>query len=47
MALLKGGIPLSLLFDLVCGPHSADLLSHERDLASSDWIRPLTAVALP
>ncbi len=29
MALLEGGIPLSLLLDLVCGPHSADLLDHE------------------
>ena len=31
MALLESGIPLSLLFDLVYGPQSADLLSHERD----------------
>ncbi|MCW2499978.1 MAG: hypothetical protein JWN87_1654 [Frankiales bacterium] len=30
MALLESGIPLSLLLDLVCGPHSADLLDHER-----------------
>jgi hypothetical protein len=29
MTLLAGGIPLSLLLDLVCGPHSADLLDHE------------------
>lgn len=30
MALLENGIPLSLLLDLVCGPESADLMSHER-----------------
>ncbi|MCU1623111.1 MAG: hypothetical protein JWL79_1956 [Frankiales bacterium] len=29
MRLLEQGIPLSLLLDLVCGPMSADLLSHE------------------
>ncbi len=34
MALLESGIPLSLLLDLMCGPHSADLMAHERaDLA--------------
>lgn len=30
MALLSGGVPLSLLIDLVLGPQSEDLLSHER-----------------
>jgi hypothetical protein len=29
MSLLANGIPLSLLFDLVYGPESADLLSAE------------------
>jgi hypothetical protein len=29
MALLSSGVPLSLLMDLVMGPHSEDLLSHE------------------
>ena len=29
MALLSGGVPLSLLLDLVLGPNSEDLLSHE------------------
>jgi hypothetical protein len=30
MVLLEGGIPLSLLLDLVCGPESADLMIQER-----------------
>ena len=30
MTLLASGIPLSLLLDLMCGPHSADLLAEER-----------------
>ncbi|MCW2724943.1 MAG: hypothetical protein JWN35_1864 [Frankiales bacterium] len=30
MTLLSGGIPLSLLIDLVLGPQSEDLLSQER-----------------
>ena len=30
MALLSSGVPLSLLLDLVLGPHSEDLLTHER-----------------
>lgn len=29
MALLECGIPLSLLLDIACGPHSADLMDHE------------------
>ena len=29
MALLSSGVPLSLLLDLVLGPHSEDLLTHE------------------
>lgn len=30
MTLLKSGIPLSLLLDLVCAPDSADLLINEK-----------------
>jgi hypothetical protein len=30
MALLARGVPLSLLLDLALGPHSEDLLRHER-----------------
>jgi hypothetical protein len=44
MALLKGGIPLSLLFDLVCGPQSADLMSHEREMSTLEWSTPLSAL---
>jgi hypothetical protein len=29
MTLLAEGVPLTLLLDLVLGPHSEDLLSHE------------------
>ena len=29
-ALLSSGVPLSLLLDLVLGPDSEDLLTHER-----------------
>jgi hypothetical protein len=29
MTLLSGGVPLSLLLDLVLGPNSEDLLMHE------------------
>jgi hypothetical protein len=29
MALLSGGVPLSLLLDLALGPNSEELLSHE------------------
>jgi len=29
VALLRAGVPLSLLIDLVVGPRSADLYSHE------------------
>jgi hypothetical protein len=29
MALLCGGVPLSLLLDLALGPNSEELLSHE------------------
>ena len=36
MVPLESGIPLSLLFDLVCGPQSADLLHEE--LSSSDRV---------
>jgi hypothetical protein len=34
MRLLESGIPLSLLYDLVLGPQSADLLDHERHSAA-------------
>jgi hypothetical protein len=30
MALLSSGVPLSLLLDLVLGPNSEDLLTHEQ-----------------
>lgn len=30
VALLRAGVPLTLLIDLVVGPRSADLLAHER-----------------
>ena len=30
MTLLSNGVPLTLLLDLFLGPHSEDLLSHER-----------------
>jgi hypothetical protein len=34
MALLSSGIPLSLLLDLVLGPDSEDLMSHERPVSA-------------
>ena len=33
MTLLSTGVPLTLLLDLFLGPHSEDLLSHERPSA--------------
>ena len=33
MTLLSNGVPLSLLLDLVLGPQSEDLLSHEQPSA--------------
>ena len=30
MALLRAGVPLSLLLDLLCGPRSEELLADER-----------------
>jgi len=30
MALLRAGVPLSLLLDLACGPYSRELLAAER-----------------
>ena len=30
MALLRSGVPLSLLIDLACGPRSEELLAQER-----------------
>ena len=44
MRLLESGIPLSLLFDLVLGPESADLLDHEQPSAAD---RGLVPVAQP
>jgi hypothetical protein len=44
MALLKQGIPLSLLLDLVWGPMSADLMAHE---ASVSGARPRTLQPAP
>jgi hypothetical protein len=35
MALLSSGVPLSLLLDLVLGPESEDLFTHE----SLSWVR--------
>jgi hypothetical protein len=34
VALLRAGVPLSLLIDLVAGPRSADLYAHERPRAA-------------
>lgn len=33
MTLLSTGVPLTLLLDLVLGPHSEDLLTHEQPSA--------------
>ncbi len=44
MRLLESGIPLSLLYDLVLGPHSADLLHEER---TSGADRPLVSRPQP
>ena len=44
MRLLESGIPLSLLYDLVLGPESADLLDQEHSSATD---RPLVPVAQP
>ena len=35
MTLLRGGVPLSLLMDLVLGPQSEDLLRAERRTAAT------------
>ena len=40
MTLLRGGVPLSLLMDLVLGPQSEDLLRGERDLAAGRLTEP-------
>ena len=37
MTLLEGGIPLSLLLDLVCAPDSTELFDTER--SDTTWIR--------
>jgi hypothetical protein len=44
MRLLESGIPLSLLYDLVLGPESADLLDEEQHSAAD---RRLVPVAQP
>jgi hypothetical protein len=36
MALLSGGVPLSLLIDLVFGPRSEELLTQERSAQPCD-----------
>lgn len=42
MRLLESGIPLSLLYDLLLGPESADLLDQEQDSAANRRLVPLT-----
>ena len=44
MRLLESGIPLSLLYDLVLGPESSDLLDEEQHSAAD---RRLVPVAQP
>jgi hypothetical protein len=39
MALLGGGVPLSLLLDLALGPHSEDLLRQERSAGQAERVR--------
>ncbi len=38
MALLAAGVPLSLLLDLVLGPHSEDLLRQERSTGQAERV---------
>ena len=40
MALLRSGVPLSLLLDLVCGPRSEELMAHERRAEPAGAPRP-------
>jgi hypothetical protein len=39
MRLLQSGIPLSLLLDLVLGPHSDELMAHEASAADGALVR--------
>lgn len=41
MRLLESGIPLSLLYDLVLGPESADLLDQEQHSAADGSLVPV------
>lgn len=41
MRLLESGIPLSLLYDLVLGPESADLLDEEQHSAADRRLVPV------
>ena len=41
MRLLESGIPLSLLYDLVLGPQSADLLDEEQHSAADRRLVPV------
>jgi hypothetical protein len=41
MRLLESGIPLSLLYDLVLGPESADLLDEEHHSTPDGCLVPL------
>jgi hypothetical protein len=41
MRLLESGIPLSLLYDLVLGPESADLLVEEQHSAADSRLVPV------
>ena len=40
MTLLRGGVPLSLLMDLVLGPQSEDLLRGEREGSAAPRSEP-------
>lgn len=46
--MLAAGVPLTLLCDLLepAGPHSSDILEHERDEDALAWI-PATVAATP
>jgi hypothetical protein len=45
MRLLESGIPLSLLYDLVLGPESADLLDEEQHSAADRRLVPVPQVS--
>lgn len=44
MRLLESGIPLSLLYDLVLGPESADLLDEEQHSGADRRLVPVAQV---